>query len=257
MCSTHWCPAFILFLIISMVWPLTSVFAARLRAGSMEVDGSVIGLLWRLRVRALHEGASRDELSVELRLLHVITLRKEFPAVATSWRRFVPAWRLVQEWEVGFREAGDGAESEARVTWAEVKEWFQTWKRWQPVVRSLGRGASFVRRRLRVKSLHGRLHFGLGDAALTARAYGVAWALVGNALGFASRKLILATKPDVSIVPIYNKRFIRLEVSGEAAVPQVIAAAGLLVSVFAYARGKRRKAAGKAPSVAGGAESVG
>lgn len=260
MCSVL-CPVALLLLIVAVIWPLTSVFTARLRTRVIELDGWVAGLLWRLRVQALHDGESHDELSIELRLLHVITLRRKFPAVVSSWRRFVPAWRLVRQWEAGIREAdtreaGEDTPSDTVVTWAELKEWHQTWKRWQPMVRALGRGATFVRRRLRVTSLRIRLRFGLGDAAVTARAHGVVWALVGTGLGIASRKVNLVTKPDVAILPIYNARVIHLDVSGAASVPQVIAAAGVFISLFAYGRA-RRESTGKAPAAVGGAKTAG
>lgn len=256
MCSM-WCRISLVFSVITAVWPLVYTFSGRIRSGDVDLDVTSIGMLWRLRVRALRAASSLDEFSLELRLLHVITIRKEFPAVSSRWRMFIPAWRILGEWETGFREAGDGQESETIVTWEDLKEWHQIWRRWQPVIRAFRTGARFARRRLRVKSMRWHLRFGLGDAAATARAYGYAWMLFGIGLAFACRKLTFLAKPEVAVQPVYNARLFHLNVEAHASMFQVEAVIALIISLVVYVRDKIIDLVGKVRSVAGAAKTPG
>lgn len=256
--GSPWAVAAFVFALVACAWPLTAVFAARIGSGGAALDISSVAMLWRLRLRVLFAKGSLDEISIEVRLLHLFTVRKEYPSVSLDWRRWTPVWRIVSEWEAGLQEAGDGRESDDVVTWARLKQWLGAWKRRRPATQALAAGARFVRRRLTVKSLNVAVRVGLGDAAATAWAHGLAWAVFGGAWGGLQRQVKFRTKPAVAVTPLYNRRGFRLSVEGEASLRQIEAAAGLVVAVLAYARHKlsevgrdaqtaARRAAAKSP----------
>lgn len=233
-----------------LMWPVTHSVILRIRPRDFLLDIALSGMLWKLRIRGLRTAPSFEEFSIELRLLRVITIRKELPAISTRWRRIVPKWRILEEWEMGVGSAGRADdESESVVTWSDLKEWKRIWRRWQPVVRALRVGGRFVRRRMRVQSLRVAVQLGLGDAALTARAYGYAWSIVAIGLAYAYRKFTFVHSPDISIRPRFNDRLLQLDVEAKARILQAEMTIAFALSVLAYVQDKLSELLGKAESV--------
>lgn len=244
--------------VMFFVWPLTFSVAFQLHSHVASLDLSMSGLLWRLRLRALPEGVSEDEVFAELRVLHFIGWRKTFPAMGERWRRFKQVWRLVQRWEGSVGPADDKTAASERVTWAEVKQWNEGRKGWRPALRAVRRGARFARRRLRIKSLRLHLLLGTSDAAVTARLCGLAWAIGGGIFGLAHRKLHFDQKPDVHIRPVYNRYELGAHGHGEATLMQGHALLAFGVALAAFLRYRRSEAKkGERAPVAGPVESAG
>ncbi|MFS8525241.1 MAG: hypothetical protein FWJ83_10295 [Limnochordales bacterium] len=238
-----WPAAALAFTLAAAIWPLTVTFEARAGRGGAQLDVSSVGMLWRARLRLLHARATLQEASVEVRFLHFLTLRKEWPAVSVAWRGLVPSWRVVSELEAGLGKAGDGAEADHPVTWARVRRWARAWRRWRPAARAARQGLRFVGRRLVVSSLRIALRVAVDDPAAAAWVHGLAWSVLGAALGRAQGAWRFRRPPRVTVQPVVAAGGFDFRMAGQASVRQIEAAAGLALAAAAYAGEKLAQAA--------------
>src|SRR5690606_4181853 len=150
------------------------------------------------------------------RFLHFLTLRKEWPAVSVAWRGLVPSWRVVSELEAGLGKAGDGAEADHPVTWARVRRWARVWRRWRPAARAARQGLRFVGRRLVVSSLRIALRVAVDDPAAAAWVHGLAWSVLGAALGRAQGAWRFRRPPRVTVQPVVAAGGFDFRMAGQA-----------------------------------------
>ena len=228
-------------------WPVTYRLSVSLGGGRREVALRVTGLMGQVHVRGVQRPTGQDDLAVELRLFHVIRIRKLWPSLAVGWNRTGPYRQRFEDREPGVPDAGPGEGSPGRLTFREIAA---RWVRWKPVLRALQSGSRFWWRHLQVSQTHLHVRFGLEDAAQTALACGLAWSILGTALGYAQRTLHFVRRPEINLTPVYGRRLLQLELDSVARMRQGEATLAFLLSAAAYVKEKLASIAGRAAPVA-------
>lgn len=237
--------------LLVLFWPVMLAAALRLQPGRVGLDFSVSALLGRLRLKARFDENEQDEWQLEIRLLHVVPLRRRRTGAAANtglFRRLKLLARLLARWAEGFAAHVPGHGANAGI-WSDLANWGRRPARSQQSAGPWNTGLRVLLRRVRVRSLTVRLGVGTGDAATTAYACGAAWSAWGIALGAAQQMVRLSGRPDVRIQPHYHQRGLRLSADAQASVPPWNALVALL-AVGASAVGRRRAAAGQEKSAA-------
>ncbi|MBO8141775.1 MAG: DUF2953 domain-containing protein [Firmicutes bacterium] len=179
-------------LALGYFWPVFWTVRVRAGQGSGDLNVSVTAMLIRARLSAAAGGPGGPVLVVELRLLHVIPVRKNLSASLARALAGAGPPRGEALWGI-ITALGKGAQGGR-----------QAWAVFRPARR-------FLLPRLRVDHLSLKSRLGLGDAAATALAYGWAWVALGPALGYAWHRLAFARPPEIRLEPVCNRRALELD----------------------------------------------
>ncbi len=230
-----WWWLLLLLTLLSYFWPIRYRLTISVRKDQEGPQHQLlfraVGLWGQLRVLSLRRPPAHDELVLEVRLLHLLPLRKELPALKGGVNASGPYVDTLEEWELGRHD--EGGEKARRHTLAELRD---LWARWRPVWRALRAGSRFWWRHLWVDEARLDAALGLADAAHTAQAYGWLWGTLGTVWSWAEGHLRFRQQPRIRLRPVFDGHLLQLEFLGQAHIRQGEAVLALLLSVATYLR---------------------
>lgn len=202
-------------------WRVTVASSVRYGPGRMDVTVSVAGFFGRGRVFASLTGSPGDKVRLQASIFHVWRLEKFVPVADVPWRGL-------------FADGGEGkSDGDTGFVTALLER--------APLRRAFATGLSLLVRRLRVGPVRLHVRFGVGDAATTARLYGVFWAVVGVLLGAMRRTLTFTRPPDIVLQPVFNVWVLQFVADATVTWRQGDFVVALVHGVRTYRRARNRK----------------
>ncbi|MDN4526605.1 DUF2953 domain-containing protein [Fictibacillus fluitans] len=159
----------------------------------------IVILLSTLHISFLfsHQG-NDDYLRLKITLWKVLSYTLELPEIKVN----------LSEKKLDFKEKSKGAGKEKRKRKSITLHTFlNSYHNYRHLLRHVAGFYRILKRFLKkvtVSDVKWSSQFGLGDAASTAVATGLVWALKGNALGFISHFVRLKDVPSIGVVPVYQ-----------------------------------------------------